>query len=56
MRKIQLESLGLEELDPEQQKEISGGYLQILLGAVSALASIYTIGKAVGRELYDVSH
>jgi hypothetical protein len=56
MKNFQLEIAGMQELEIEEQREVSGGIGLILLAAMGGIVTIYNIGKIVGAELYRETH
>ncbi len=57
MKKLQVENYGVVELDQFDREKVAGGnWGGLVSGIAQALVAVYDVGKAVGRELYHVTH
>ena len=54
MNKFHLESSGLQELNMEEQQQVSGGIGLTLLAAMGGFMAAYNIGKVIGEEAYHL--
>ena len=55
MKTLELEQIGVREMDAVEHSQIDGGFL-LVLEIAAACYLCYEIGKVAGKEYYNLTH